>query len=514
MIFNVLNNLNLFAIKTDLPNLIGRDFPIEELYLSKILDSLPDAITLKDAKTLKYVYVNKTFQNLMGYSKDDIIGKTNYEIYSSELADYYTSYDKKLLDTQKTIEIDEEFHKTKKNEIKVFETKKVLLTSGDNQPKYIVDISRDITESTKTKKYLEEVELRFLKMFELSPVGIIIFRASDFTILDSNNSLLDFLEIKKDDIIGKRLNELSYFRNRELISDVFNQLNNENQIVSKEIQMTTSLNKEKTALMSLGYIDSESFEPWIICMLLNITETKAAIKELELVVEKEKDLNILKTRFISMISHEMRTPLTSIMLSADLLKRYEGTWNLEEREKHFDRIQKTVLNLTHLMENVLTIGRLEAGKFELTRELIDVVGLTRSIIENVQISKGVEDRIEFKYLGGCSDIKIDENLVVLIITNLLSNAIKYSGKDSKIYLELSGNDNDVIFIIKDEGIGIPSEDKQRIFDTFYRGSNTNGIYGYGLGLSIVKKCVEAHNGKIFVESEENLGTTFKVMLPK
>jgi signal transduction histidine kinase len=103
---------------------------------------------------------------------------------------------------------------------------------------------------------------------------------------------------------------------------------------------------------------------------------------------------------------------------------------------------------------------------------------------------------------------------VLIITNLLSNAIKYSDKESKINLELSIHENEVVFKVKDKGIGIPLEDQERIFDTFYRGSNTNGVYGYGLGLSIVKKCVEAHNGNIFVNSRENEGTVFTVILPK
>lgn len=506
--------MNINTLKTGDYEFNGLEFPVEELYFSKILDSLPDAILVKDAKTLKYVYINQTVQKLIGYSEEDIIGKTNYEIYSKELADYYTAFDQKLLETYKTIEIEEEFHKTKSNEIKIFETKKVLITSLDNKPKYILDISRDITESTKTKKYLEEIELRFLKMFELSPVGIIIFRANDFIVLDTNNSLLDFLEIKKDEIQGRKLSDLNYFIEKDEVLESFRSLNVDNQVFSKEIQIKTFGNNERTALMSLGYIDSETHEPWIICMLLNITETKAAMKELELIVEKEKDLNILKTRFISMISHEMRTPLTSIMLSTDLLRRYEGTWNLAEREKHFERIQKTVLNLTQLMENVLIIGRLEAGKFELNKELIDLVSLCQSIIENVQLSRGVDDRIEFKYYGMPTYTKVDENLVVLIITNLLSNAIKYSDKDSKVNLELNIREDEIEFKVKDKGRGIPLEDQERIFNTFYRGSNTNNVYGYGLGLSIVKKCVDAHNGKIFVNSKENEGTSFTVILPK
>lgn len=492
----------------------GFEFPIDNFYFQQILDSLPDAVIVKDAKTLEYIYVNSTVQKLIGYSRDDVIGKTNYQIYSRDLADYYSTYDQKLIESHASIEIEEEFHKTKTNEIKVFETKKILIKSPDGEPKYILDISRDITESSKTKKYLEEVELRFLKMFELSPVGIIIFKASDYQVIDSNNSFLDFLEIRKEEITGKYLTDLNIFIDKNEIYNIFKNISYENQIVTKEIQLITSRNEEKTALMSLGYIDSESLEPWIICMLLNITETKAAMKELEIMIEREKDLNILKTRFISMISHEIRTPLTSIMLSADLLKRYEGTWSLEEREKHFDRIQKTVLNLTHLMENVLTIGRLDAGKFELSRELIDLISLSQAIIENVQLSRGVNNRIEFIYEGESSIAKVDENLIVLIITNLLSNAIKYSKKDKKIKLKLNSTENAVIFKVIDEGIGIPEEDRDRIFDTFYRGSNTNGIYGYGLGLSIVKKCVEAHNGRIFLESKENVGTAFSVILPK
>lgn len=506
--------MNIFTFDNEVIDFNGNDISIDDSYFSIILDALPDAVSLRDAKTLKYVYLNKTFQELIGYSLNDILGKTNYEIYSKELADYYNSYDLKILETKKSIDIDEEFHKTKSNEIKVFETKKILINSKEGSPKYILDISRDITDSIKTKKYLEEVEQRFLKLFELSPVGIIIFRATDFKIIDANNSLIEFLEIRKDELRETNLSDLTFFGDKNEVVDLFRKLNPQNQTLTKEVRINTAGNNQKAALMSLGYIDSESLEPWIICMLLNITETKESMKELEQILEREKDLNILKTRFISMISHEMRTPLTSIMLSADLLKRYEGTWNLEEREKHFDRIQKTVLNLTHLLENVLTVGRLEAGRFELTRETIDLQSLTQAIIENVQLIRGVQDKIDFIYKGGCSNVRVDENLVVLIITNLLSNALKYTLNDKKVILELFGNDKDIIFRIKDQGIGIPTEDQNKIFDTFFRGSNTNGVNGYGLGLSIVKKCVEAHNGKIFVESIENIGTTFTVIIPK
>ena len=214
-----------------------------------------------------------------------------------------------------------------------------------------------------------------------------------------------------------------------------------------------------------------------------------------------------------MISHEFRTPLTSIMLSADLLKRYGDKWNVDEKMKHFDRIQSTIMNMTQLMENVLIIDRIDSGIFELRPDYMDIKAFCEAVVNNVSFHNRGEHNILYNAIGNCNRLVLDETLLAHIFTNLLTNAIKYSPKGSDIFFESYSNPKDVVFVVKDFGIGIPKNDIEHLFNTFFRASNTGRTAGYGLGLSIVKKCVTAHKGTIMVDSEELRGTTFTVRIP-
>ena len=214
-----------------------------------------------------------------------------------------------------------------------------------------------------------------------------------------------------------------------------------------------------------------------------------------------------------MISHEFRTPLTSIMLSADLLKRYSEQWNPDEKMKHFDRIQSTIMNMTQLMENVLIIDRIDSGVFELRPDFMDIKAFCEAVVDNVSMLHRGEQNLLYNSIGNCNRLVLDESLLALIFTNLLTNAIKYSPKGSDIFFESYTNPKDVVFVVKDFGIGIPKQDIEHLFNTFFRASNTGQVPGYGLGLSIVKKCVTAHKGTIMVDSEEKRGTTFTVRIP-
>jgi signal transduction histidine kinase len=202
------------------------------------------------------------------------------------------------------------------------------------------------------------------------------------------------------------------------------------------------------------------------------------------------------------------------MLSTDLLKRYSDNWDEDEKEKHFKRIQDTILKMTQLMENVLLIGRMDSGRFQFNPEKVDFFAFLTSTAENIEFNTGDKYKIDIDFDNTCQEIYIDENLLGLIITNLLTNAVKYSSKDKKIILKVECHDQRTVSIsIIDHGIGIPDKELHHLFKSFYRASNVGSIAGYGLGLHIVKKCVEAHNGVIEVESEVGKGTTFSVTIP-
>jgi predicted ATPase/signal transduction histidine kinase/tRNA A-37 threonylcarbamoyl transferase component Bud32 len=240
---------------------------------------------------------------------------------------------------------------------------------------------------------------------------------------------------------------------------------------------------------------------------------KEAAQQMHIALQKEKELNELKSRFISMTSHEFRTPLTTILGSAELLRHYSPRWNEDKKQLHFDRIQNAVEHMIDLLEDVLILGKAEAGKLNCNLMPLDLVSFCDNLVEEIKIgTDSKKHQIVFSSEGECSDICLDEKLLRHILTNLLNNSIKYSPNGGLIKFDLICQKQEVIFRIQDCGIGIPKEDLPRLFDSFYRAKNTNEISGTGLGLSIVKKSVDLHGGTITVDSEVGSGTVFTVTI--
>lgn len=237
-------------------------------------------------------------------------------------------------------------------------------------------------------------------------------------------------------------------------------------------------------------------------------------------LEKEKELSELKSRFVTMTSHEFRTPLSIISSSAGLLQDYDHKLDTEKKLKHLQRIQASVKHMTELLDDVFLIDRIQMGKLEVRRALLNLENFCRDLVEELQLSATQHTIIVSTHCidalihqGKGTDAYMDEKLLRQIFTNLLSNAIKYSPPGSTVYFELTCKDGEAIFQIRDEGIGILPEDQQKLFESFYRGKNVGTIPGTGLGLAIVKRCVDLHNGKITVASVPGVGTTVIVNIP-
>jgi len=230
-------------------------------------------------------------------------------------------------------------------------------------------------------------------------------------------------------------------------------------------------------------------------------------------LEKEKELNELKSQFIAIVSHEFRTPLATINSSNDLLQRYCRDLMDEKKSKHFRQIQISVTEMTQLLDDVLVIGKADAGKLEFTPAPLNLLEFCCHLIEELQLNAGRQHIISLSSQGECTHVRMDENLLRRILTNLISNAIKYSPEAGEVIVQLSCQEKLATFRIQDRGIGIPLDDQRHLFTPFYRAANVRQIKGTGLGLLIVKRCVDLHGGKISVESQVGLGTTFTVMLP-
>jgi PAS domain S-box-containing protein len=243
----------------------------------------------------------------------------------------------------------------------------------------------------------------------------------------------------------------------------------------------------------------------------DITDRKQAEAELRTALEREKELGQLKSRFVSMASHEFRTPLTTILAASDLLKRYSHKMSEEEKSQRLNKIQDEVKHMTDMLNDVLTFGKADAGKVEFRPAPMNVKTFCEELSAELHASTGA--RIVFSSAGAHPQVLMDVKLLRHIITNLLTNAVKYSPSGSLITFDLLCENGETRFKITDQGIGIPEEDCKRLFEPFHRAVNVGNISGTGLGLAIVKKSVDLHGGTISVESIVGVGTTFIVAIP-
>ena len=261
--------------------------------------------------------------------------------------------------------------------------------------------------------------------------------------------------------------------------------------------------------MSLRAINSAE----LVCTVRDITERKAVEEALQLALAKERELNELKSRFVSMASHEFRTPLAAILTLTETLSSYRTRMTAEQIDQRLQRIREQIGYLTEIMNDVLHLAQLQARRAEFNPTLLDLDALCRNVIDEFQNRPNVARQLLYTCDPALQEAQLDRKLMRQILSNLLSNAVKYSAKDTVIKIDLCYCDPNLVLKISDQGIGIPAKDLPRLFDPFHRAENVGTISGTGLGLTITKESVELHGGTIMVESQENRGTTFTIALP-
>lgn len=241
---------------------------------------------------------------------------------------------------------------------------------------------------------------------------------------------------------------------------------------------------------------------------------------------QERELSQMKSDFISVVSHEFRTPLTTIQSASELLEHYE--WTKEEQVEQLHQIQSEVKHMTALMEDVLFLSRANANKSKINLTEFDILAFCSQLLRQIQRTFGQKYELHSYFLNQVNGesidnfhlqrdlsfltVKMDEKLLRQILTNLITNAIKYSPENTRVDFKITANQESVAFVISDRGIGIPDEDLEHLFSAFHRGKNVGILPGTGLGLSIVKNCLDIHNGSISVSSNLDIGTEFTVVL--
>ncbi|AVH68995.1 PAS domain S-box protein [Nostoc sp. 'Lobaria pulmonaria (5183) cyanobiont'] len=367
---------------------------------------------------------------------------------------------------------------------------------------------------------LQQSEAELRAIFNQAAVGIKL-ETLDGHFLKANQKLCEILGYSQEEILKKNFRDITHPEDIEI------HLNHLQKLIVGEVE-TFSIEKRylhKNAdviwiNLTVSLIRDPIGKPiYVIGVVKDIRERKQAEENICKALVKEKELSELKSRFISMTSHEFRTPLAVIASSAGILKSFSHKLDEQQKHKHLQCIQTYVQHTTQLLDDILLINKAEAGKLAFEPTYINLINFCCSLVEEIQLSSP-KHTLAFspQYLGNSSTHDrfmacIDKKLLRQILSNLLSNAVKYSPDGSNVQIDLLVQDKSAVFLIQDEGIGILPEDQQKLFEPFYRASNVGNMPGTGLGLAIVNNCIDLHRGRITFASQVRVGTTFRVELP-
>jgi len=245
----------------------------------------------------------------------------------------------------------------------------------------------------------------------------------------------------------------------------------------------------------------------------SVMALQRAKEEVSSSLEKEKELGQLKSRFVSMASHEFRTPLSAVQLSASLIEKYAQPYDNDNIRKHVAKIKGSVGILTGILNDFLSLEKLEAGKVEALCSPFDLVKFSEEVTEELQLVAKQNQSIIYQHTGTASVVNLDQNLIRHCVTNLIGNAIKYSGENTFIEFNTEITPLSCVITISDNGIGIPEADQKHLFEAFFRAHNTGNIPGTGLGLNIVARYAGLMDGRVDFKSNINKGTSFTITFP-
>lgn len=372
---------------------------------------------------------------------------------------------------------------------------------------------RDITERKQAEQARQESQQMLQNILETIPVRV-FWKDRNSVYMGCNRLFMQDAGVKSpEEIIGKR-DEAMIWRARADSYRAADEsiLRGEHSFIEYE-QIVTGVDGVERCFHNykVPLKDLQGEIIGVLGMYTDITERKQSEDALRKAFARERELGELKSRFVSMASHELRTPLTSIMSAAEIVRRYRERMDEPQIDEKLRLIARQVEHLTSIIEDVLNLGRIQAGHGDFHPAEVDLDALCREIVAEFESQPSFRHRIDYR--GAPLVHWVDRTLMRQVITNLISNAVKYSPASQTVWVVLERRGGGVVLCVRDAGIGIPAADMNHLFEPFHRAHNVGAISGTGLGLAISKEAVEMHGGTISVESEVDVGTTFCVHLP-
>ena len=490
---------------------VAAELEQQRAFLRNVIDVSPNMIYVKDYDG-RFVLVNPPVATIYNTTIDTVIGKTDADFNPTqkEVEDYLAA-DRLVITSGKRLFVEEPITGPT-GKVHWLQTTKVPIVSADGQSKYVLGVSTDITERKEAEEALRSSEEKYRLLVETMHGGLAVFD-TEFRVTFVNDRFCELLGYSRAEVIGK---QLMNFMDAADIPIVQSQIKprQSGESTSYELPLRHKDGHQLHLLLSGSpLLDKQGKYTGSIVVATDISIQKQAEVTLRLALAREKDLGDLKTRFVSMASHEFRTPLATILALVETLSAYRHKLSEEQIEQRFDKIKGQVDHLKDIMEDVLLLARMQERRVEFNPVKLDLDDLLRGVLDEFESRAADGHRLEYIISGTSRAISLDHKLMRQIISNLVSNAIKYSSKGKIVRIHLEYTDAEVILQVSDEGIGIPEADLPHLFEPFHRAANVGTISGTGLGLVITREAVELHSGTITVESQQGVGTTFLIRIP-
>ncbi|GAB5520519.1 MAG: hypothetical protein RhofKO_27700 [Rhodothermales bacterium] len=482
---------------------IEQEVEAQQAFIRNVIDTDPSLIFVKDAGG-RFKLVNQAVADLFGVEIDALVGQQSGSEEALEL-------DQQVLATRLPITFEESMT-TPEGEVRWFETVMTPIELADGEVN-ILGISVDITDRKQAEEALRDSRDRYSSVVDT--VKDVVFQTDaegQWTFL--NPAWTEILDYAIDDSLGRYVTDFVVEDERDQLLTALDDLRSGARDYCRlELPFATRTGTTRWLEVFARLNQGDDEATGLSGTLHDVTKRRQAMETMAVALSKERELGELKTRFVSMASHELRTPLAAIQSSADLLERFNERWDAQRRAKLFGRIQENVKHMTSLLEDVLVLGKTDAGQMKASPVEMDLRELAEKIAAELDLSMGGAHAFDVSIPDDPIVIEADPKLVRLVLTNLLSNAFKYSDPGHTVTFDVRQELDEVICTVSDQGIGIPEADFRHLFEPFHRASNVEARPGTGLGLSIVKRVVEVHGGRIEVDSVVNEGTTFTVTLP-
>jgi PAS domain S-box-containing protein len=467
------------------------------------------------------LFVNDAYCKFYGFTREELIGQSFLITEAPEVRDALLA---KIWDEMHTPgpHISENLTLHPDGRERWIQWMSYAFADDDGKVTMIQAVGREITEQKIAERILRENEQRFRAMLEGASEGIALIDGQD-RLVQINRYIEERFGFTREQLINQPCNTLITLGSRPSVFAALEEVRRTGESINIRLTPppTAQSSTGEAFPVEITFVPlTVSGEHMTMCLLVDITERQQLEEQrlinraLEVELEKERELIDLKQRFTTMVTHEFRTPLAIIQSTINIVQNYFDRLPQDKLAERLDVVTKQAKRMTELLNDVLMYSRGEHGLKPATLEIINLALFTRSIIDDLRMADSEAHPVMLSVNNPPVKLETDRRLLEHICLNLIGNAIKYSPPGNAVEVTVAREGHEILLVVEDHGIGIPAADLARIYDPFHRAANVGSRSGSGLGLPIVKQCVEALGGSIHTQSQVGQGSVFKVRLPE